>query len=207
MGSPCSDIAPLDTAPHWGSWALRLGTHRDGSVFAWLPRCHSPVLVRTMTSLKSYVPGERATSEVHLSSSPHVISALPHQAHQRAPAWKRCHRHCHLSSSPRVMPALASPSFTVCHSVLVADVLADKCPATWPLALSISQELCRCFLGPSLAFMYDSSISRKSSSGDQSPYRLLSRSYVLSGRACKVCWPHYVRAEGHVSTEDGLTRS
>ncbi len=38
---------------------------------------------RMMTSLKSYVPGARVTSEVHLSSSPHVIPAVPYNPHQR----------------------------------------------------------------------------------------------------------------------------
>ena len=207
MGSPCSDIAPLDTAPHWGSWALRLGTHRDGSVFAWLPRCHSPVLVPHNDQLEVI----RAGREGDLGGPPIVLAPCHFCVATPSSSARPCLEEVS-SALPPVLLApchacLASPSFTVCHSVLVADVLADKCPATWPLALSISQELCRCFLGPSLAFMYDSSISRKSSSGDQSPYRLLSRSYVLSGRACKVCWPHYVRAEGHVSTEDGLTRS
>lgn len=39
-----------------------------------------PSWSRTMTSLKSYVPGDRVTSEVHLSASPHVIPASPHSS-------------------------------------------------------------------------------------------------------------------------------
>ena len=84
-GYPHDCVQHLALTPNFGRlkalWKERTVTERlsPGSHAATVPSWS-----RTMTSLKSYVPGGSATSEVHLSSSPHVISALPHQGHQHA---------------------------------------------------------------------------------------------------------------------------